>query len=878
MIYHSGSLKEVYQQFGSSENGLSSRQAQKNLEKYGYNELKKEKKASKLKLFFSQFNSFIIYILLAATIISAVLGEWIDAAVIFMIIILNGVFGFIQENKAEKAIEALKRLASLKATVIRDGKTMKINSKDLVPGDVIILETGAKIPADARIIEAVNLKTLESSLTGESVPVRKENKVMKVKTQLADRINMVFSGTVVTNGRGRAVVTGTGMDTQIGKIAGLIQSAKTEMTPLQKKLKSLGKMLGILVIIICFIVFGVGVLRGGEILEMFLASVSLAVAAIPEGLPAVITISLAIGVQKMVGKHALMRKLPSVETLGSTTIICTDKTGTLTKNEMTVRKVFVDNKIIKISGTGYIPEGKLSENPKNNLVFEIGALCNDAKLFFEKHRWDVSGDPTEACLITAAKKAGVKTDYLINKHPRIDEIQFDSKRKRMTTMHKFGNKKLAYVKGGPDVLLGLCTKIIINNKIRKITAADKKRILKINEEFSSEALRVLAFAYRDVTRLGSLKDHKKIEKDLIFVGLQGMIDPPRHEVRNAISKCRTAGIRVVMITGDYKGTAMAIAKELGIEGRAVEGSELDKINLEKEIDSIGICARVNPEHKMKIVNVLQAKGHVVAMTGDGVNDAPALKSADLGIAMGITGTDVAKEASAMILTDDNFSSIVEAVEEGRGIDDNIKKFVNYLLSSNMGEVLVIFIAMLIGFQFGGKIIIPLTAVQILWMNLVTDGLPALALGVDPIAKGIMQRPPRKSNAHIISKNMVWSIFLTGAMLCFFTLILFHKGLSSGPAKAQTMAFSALVVFQIIRVYMVRSQYKTGLFSNRWLWGAIAVSLMLQFFAVYVNPINMFGTVALSITDWGYIVGSGVLMLAIGTIFSPIIRKATHEMD
>ncbi|MFH1212358.1 MAG: calcium-translocating P-type ATPase, SERCA-type [Candidatus Woesearchaeota archaeon] len=876
---HSLSLKQVFQNLACSEQGLSEAEAKERLQRHGFNELKREKKTSKLKIFFSQFNSFIIYILLAATIISAVLGETIDAIVIFIIVILNGVFGFIQENKAEKAIEALKKMASLQATVIRDGRTIKIDSKDLVPGDIIVLETGVKIPADARIIEAINLQTLEGSLTGESTPVRKEETVVKEKTPLGDRINMLFSGTIITNGRGKAVVTETGMKTEIGKIAHFIESAKTDITPLQKKIKSLGKVLGFLVLIICVIIFITGLARGGELLDMFLAAVSLAVAAIPEGLPVVITIALAIGVQKMVKRHALMRKLPSVETLGSTTVICTDKTGTLTKNEMTVKKIFIDNTTILASGTGYSPEGRLSENPKSDMIFRIGSLCNDAKLFFDEHKWNIAGDPTEACLLTAAKKAGLNTDELAARCPRIDEIQFDSKRKRMTTIHKVGSSRFAYMKGAPDVILGLCSYILINGKARKLTKQDRENIMKTNDEFSSEALRVLGFAYRDVSKLDmkSEQSRKNIEKDFIFVGLQGMIDPPRTEVRAAIERCKTAGIKVVMITGDYKGTAVAIAKELGIEGRAVEGSDLENIDLDKEIESIGVFARVNPEHKMMIVDALQKKGHIVAMTGDGVNDAPALKSADLGIAMGITGTDVAKEASAMILTDDNFSSIVDAVEEGRNIYLNIRKFVSYLLSCNMGEVLVLFIAMLVSFGGETTVLLPLIPVQILWVNLVTDGLPALALGVDPPHEKIMHQKPRNPKEHIISKGIAVDVIIIGLITAVATLFLFKIGLPD-VMRARTLAMTMLVVIELfVAISIIRSEYdmeswRKELLSNKYLLLAIAGSIILQILLIYTPANKIFQIVPIGIMDWLLIAIVAVASYIVGRVLTAMVRS------
>ncbi|MEK6921447.1 MAG: HAD-IC family P-type ATPase, partial [Nanoarchaeota archaeon] len=639
------------------------------LKQYGYNELKEAKKINPIIIFLRQFKSLLVYILLAAVIISFFLKEYVDAYVVLGILLFNAIFGFIQEYRAEKSIAALKKLASLKAKVIREGATHEIDARELVPGDILLLEEGDKIPADARVLETIHLKTLESALTGESNPVEKETDKLGNNLgdnfALGDQKNMVFAGTIITNGRGKAVVTGTGMQSQIGKIAKLIEEAEETLTPLQKNLDKVGKMLGIGTILVCLLIFILAVFKGEALLPAFLAAVALAVAAVPEGLPAVITITLAVGVQRMIKKNALIRKLPSVETLGCTTVICTDKTGTLTKNEMTVRQLYVNGKAVEVSGTGYKTEGHFfihgqKIDPKEvSLLLKIGALNNNANLDGEK----VIGDPTEGCLLVSAVKAGIVRERLQQEEPRVEEIVFDSQRKCMSTIHKetHGKRFLLYTKGAPDIVLTLCAKISMNGKVRTLTAKDKQAILEANHNFSSCALRVLAFAYKEISVKKSGQREQTFsdadEKELIFVGLQGMIDPPRQEVKEAIRRCNDAGIRVVMITGDHATTAKAIGAELGLGTRVMEGQELEKReHLDDIVDTIDIYARVNPEHKLKIVDALQKKGHGVAMTGDGVNDAPALKKADIGIAMGITGTDVSKEASAMILTDDNFTS------------------------------------------------------------------------------------------------------------------------------------------------------------------------------------------------------------------------------
>ncbi|MBT3450517.1 calcium-translocating P-type ATPase, SERCA-type [archaeon] len=868
-MYFDQDVGQIYKDLNSTEAGLKTAQVARKFSKYGYNELKSGKKVSPLKIFLEQFNSPLVWILILALFISIFLHETLDAIVIGLIIVVNASLGFIQEYRAEKSIEALKKMSSLKAKVIRNGKEIKIDSKYLVPGDIIVLETGDKIPADARLIEVHSLKTQEGPLTGESQPITKSSDALKKDTPLADQINMVFSGTVVSEGRAKAVVTYIGMQTEIGKIAKLIEEAHDSYTPLQKKLRELGTFLTIAVVIVATVVFLAGLLTGKEATAMFLTAIALAVAAIPEGLPAVITVSLALGVQKMIKKNVLVRKLPSVETLGSVNVICTDKTGTLTHNQMTVTKIWANEMFYDVEGSGYSAKGSFNVNKKLanpldlHLLLNCGMLCNDAELGKEKSNGqrDLIGDPTEAALVVSAEKAGFNSKILNKDYQRIDEIPFTSDRKLMTTVHKNNNVKknkgiVSFTKGAPDILINKCNRILIEGKVYRLNRAKKKEILKINESYAKQALRVLGLAYND-----EYSKRINAEKDMIFLGLQAMIDPPREEVKDSIQKCVDAGIRVIMITGDQITTAQAIAKQLGIKGNAMSGTELDKVkNLKKILKDHSIFARVRPEHKLEIVKVLQKEGFVVAMTGDGVNDAPALKKADIGVAMGLSGTDVAKEASDMILTDDNFTSIVNAVEEGRGIFDNIRKFVNYLLSSNLGEIVVILLASLFGMP------LPLTAIQILWVNLITDGLPATALSIDPHEKDIMKRKPRNAKESILSKELMWDIIIVGTLIGIGTLILFWLYLGSGLEKAQTIAFNALVLFEVARLQMIRSRYNLGIFSNTWLVLAVVASLILQMIVVY-SPLNViFGVVPLELTDWLMISSFAVGLYLINKVY------------
>ena len=870
---HSKTIQQVLKELKTADKGLSQSEAEQRLKQYGLNEIKEAKKVSPLKIFLEQFNSVVVWILIAATIISALLKEYVDATVILIILVMIAVLGFVQEYRAERAIEALKKLASLQATVMRDGQKKEIDAKQLVPGDIIMLETGDKVPADARLIEVFNLQTQEAALTGESRPVSKSTKELPEKISVADRKNMVFSGTIVVSGRAKAIVAATGMGTEIGKIATLIQEVKPEPTPLQKKMDQLGRWLGAVTIAIAVIVFIAGVLvHKASVLEMLIISVSLAVAAIPEGLPAVIVISLALGTQRMLKRNALVRRLPSVETLGSTDTICTDKTGTLTVNEMTVKKLFVNAKIIDVTGAGYETKGQFLYKGKPagvdeiELLLRIGALNNNAELKDS----NLIGDPTEGALIVSAAKAGLVKEELEIECPRIDEIEFTSERKMMTTIHTHHGEKVAYIKGAPEVILKLCNYVYINGKAKRLTEQEKKEILEVNKEFADEALRVLGFAYK------TLVDTQP-EKNLIFVGLQAMIDPPREEVKAAIEKCKKAGIKVIMITGDHEITAKAVANEIGLVGKAITGQYIDEIkNLEDLVEDIAIFARVNPEHKLKIIDALKKKGHIVAMTGDGVNDAPALKKADIGIAMGITGTDVSKEASAMILTDDNFASIVNAVEEGRGTYDNIRKYFGFLISGNIGEVLVIFLGIVFGLP------LPLTATQILLINLVTDGLPAIALSADPFEPNAMSRKPRKQNEAIYKGLNAFIVYypiaLTTVALSVFSWFYFHKG---NLLQAQTATFLTISMFELYQAFACRSTIypavKVGLFKNKYLVSAVLGSFAIIAASIFIPSFGRF----LDMVSIGF--GEFIFIVVVSSVGAIIIElskyfKSKEAMD
>lgn len=873
--WHTEKLDKIYKELKSSEAGLTKHEAEARLRFYGRNTLDEQKKYSWLLILSSQFASAMVLVLVGAMLISFFMGHNLDACIIGGIIVINAVFGFIQEYKAERSIEALKKLAAPSARAIRDGKEVTISAEELVPGDVILLEAGNVIPADARLIEVVNLQMDEAVLTGESRPTA------KLIGESEHKYNLVYSGTSVLNGHALAIVFATGMATEFGRIAKLVATTKDDGTPLQGKLAVAAKYIGLFVTGICGVIFLVGVLQGTKLFDMFLNSVALAVAAVPEGLPAVVTITLAIGMKAMAKRKAIVRRLPVTETLGSATVICSDKTGTLTKNEMTVTQLFSDGKIIEVTGSGYDTSGKFIYNDKNydvtksktfTKLFEIADLCNTTKI--EKGK--VIGDPTEAALIVAARKAKID---LHGQYKQVGEISFNSERKMMTTVHRTNRYIVASVKGATEIILKRCTHILMNGVVRKITSSDREKILLIKHEMSQNALRVLALAYRQLREEDTKKiTSEHIEKELVFVGLAGMIDPPRPEVHKAIAVCKQAGIKIIMVTGDDRDTALAVAKNTGLYdgGEIVLGDAVDKMSareLEKLVEDVTIFARATSEHKIRIVEALRKNGHVIAMTGDGVNDAPALKAADIGVAMGIKGTDVAKGASDIVLEDDNFATIVSAVEEGRTIYDNIRKFILFLLSSNFGEVLVIFMASLLGFP------LPLIAVQLLLGNLLTDGFPALALGVDPPAQDLMSQKPRSPKLNIIDKVMIRKTILVGLTMCIGTLILFKLALSAShsEAYARTVALTVLVGYQMVNVFNVRSNTQS-VFKNAmpspWLIVAIASSMAVQLAVNYLPFLqNLFSTAAISV-GWLALCGAVAMSsLAVIEVEKLIVRNS-----
>jgi len=892
--------KEVLKSLGSDDKtGLSEEEARIRLEKFGPNELSRIESISPWRIFLSQFKDVLIIILIIAAVISGAIAiiqgtmeEWFDAIVIMVIVFLNAIFGFVQEYKAEKTLQALKQMAAPRVRVIRDGKEREIPARELVPGDIILLGAGDKISADGRLIEAVNLKVNEAPLTGESVPVSKRaDDILDKGAYLSERANMVFAGCTVEYGRGRAVVTETGMSTALGKIAEMVQD-EGELTPLQRKLGVLGKQLGMAVLLIAAIVFGAGLAQGVDILEMFLTAVSLAVAAIPEGLPAVVTISLALGVQRMVKRNALIRRLPAVESLGSATVICTDKTGTLTKGEMNVREIFT-GRTVYVSGEGYEPEGEFTMNggeidplqdKQLRWLLTAGVLCNDAKLVREDSRWMVAGDPTEGTLLVTARKAGMDEASLRERASRIFEIPFDSNKKRMITVNELDGKLYLFAKGAAESIIPLCDRICIDGEVRPLTEAERKLIMEKNGEMAGRALRVLAIAMREVPE-GEELSEESLERDLILLGLVGMIDSPRKEAIEAIKLCRRAGIKVKMITGDHALTAKAIAHEMGIDDRenapVLTGSDLERMSVEElseKVKDVNVFARVSPEHKMKIVEALKSNGEIVAMTGDGVNDAPALKKADIGVAMGITGTDVSKEASEMVLLDDNFASIVYAAEEGRGIYDNIRKFVSFLLTCNAGEVATMFFATLIFVDPG---MLPfLLPIQILWINLVTDGLPALALGIEPTDPDVMKKPPRNPAESPITRSMMHRILVMGLVMAAGTLLSFYMeyAVTENVTRARTVAFCTLVMFQLFYVFSVRSErrniWEVGIRSNMNLLYAVIVSFILQLAVIYLPVMNtVFRTEPLGLEEWLISLPISLSAFAISEIWK-VVRKDT----
>jgi len=866
--------------------GLSSREAEKRL-RDGLNKIDQEKRGSPLKKFIGQFTDTMVLVLLAATVVSGLLGEMVDAVTILAIVIVNAVLGFIQEYRAERSLEVIKKMSSPVATVIRDGRKQKIMAEKLVPGDVVVLETGDRVPADLRLIETYSLEIEESALTGESVPVNKTaDVILPVNIPLAEMANRAFMGTVVTRGRGNGVVVATGMKTVMGEIAFMMKVSRPEPTPLQAKLDQLGNTLIVLCIGVCIFVSILGIVRGEPPLSMFMAGVSLAVAAIPEGLPAVVTVVLALGVQRMARRNAVVRKLSAVETLGCTTIICSDKTGTLTQNQMTVKRIATWEQEATITGEGYSLEGRFMAGQRvldalaNNavsLLIKCAYHCNHAEIDLENREQVLYGDPTEGALLVMALKAGYKGSRDV-----VREVPFDSERKLMTVVVAGDNGFRVYVKGALDVLLDRCSRIARQAGTAVLTDEVRKRFLGLQQEWAQEAYRVLAFAYKDLSEAElEVSDDAALENDLILLGVAGMVDPPRPQARTSVSRCLRAGIIPVMITGDYPATALAVAKSVGIttKERVIAGSEIDQLT-DKELvncaETVRVFARVSPQHKFRIVKALKKAGHVVAMTGDGVNDAPAVKEADIGIAMGINGTEITKEASCMVLADDDFSTIEAAVYEGRAIYDNIRKFVRYLLGCNVGEVLTMFLAAVLGMP------LPLLPIQILWVNLVTDGLPAMALGVEPPEPGVMKRKPRPKNESLFARGLGLGILGRGLFISLTTLVIFTVGIVCGKlagqvdlALARTMAFTYLVAAQLFYVLECRSEqftpFEIGFFGNKFLIAAILSSAMLQGLAVYSHRLQpVFDTVPLCPWQWLMILGlagSKMCYQAVKTVFS-----------
>ena len=888
-IWHAREAEDVLRELETSAvSGLTAEEAARRLERYGHNELVEAARPGFLRLLLNQFNNFIVIVLIVAAVVSALLGDFIEAAAILAIVILNAALGVIQDQRAEAALAALRKLSAPEAQVVRDGHRQAAPARDLVPGDVVLLEAGNYVLADLRLVETANLRVEEAALTGESVPVEKDSRiVLRQDVMLGDRRNTAFMGTLVSYGRGRGVVVSTGMHTQLGLIAKMLQSVHQEETPLQRRLDQLGKFLGWAALAVCGLVFLIGWLRGYDPLEMFIIAVSLAVAAVPEGLAAIVTITLALGMREMIHRHALIRRLASVETLGSTTVICSDKTGTLTQNQMTVTRLWADGTALDVTGQGYDPAGDFRRDgqvidPRNFpavvTALWVAALANDAELERAEGQapsgFRAVGDPTEAALVVAAAKAGTHRPALDLAYPRINEIPFDSSRKRMTTIHairdprpddaspfydrQFHEWEVAASKGAPDVILDLCTRYQrMDDQVAPMTEAVRQSILAANDAMTEKALRVLAVAYRVERDLPVEGGHEVLERDLIFVGLLGMIDPPRAEVMPALAKAQRAGIRSVMITGDFPLTARAIAESIGLlrpGHQVLTGADLqamDEAQLTREVMRTDVFARVSPEHKVRIVDALRANGQIVAMTGDGVNDAPALKSSDIGVAMGITGTDVAKETADMVLTDDNYASIVAAVEQGRVIYANIRKFVYYLLSCNLAEIAIIFLAILAGLPS------PLTAIQLLWLNLITDGAPALALGVEKGDPDTMDRPPRPVREPVINREMRLGIVVQTIAITSVTLGAYLVGLRAhpdAPEFAETMAFATLSFSELLRAFTARSEryplLRIGLFSNRWMVYAVLSSMLLLVAVIYVPFLRpIFQTVPLGLAQW-----------------------------
>jgi len=886
--WHSKTAQEALSELNVTKTGLTAEEAQKRLATYGPNELKKEKGKSPLKLLVSQFTDILMIILLIATALSIAVGEVTDAVIIIAIVIASAVLGFTQEYRSEKAVEALKKMTAPTASLLRDGKEVRIPAAQLVPGDIILLYTGDKVPADARLLEAFTMKTDEAPLTGESSAVNKTVLELPEQTQLNDRKNMVFTGTVVVYGRGKAVVTTSGMNTEFGKIAQMVQAAPQEQTPLEKRLSGVGKWIGILALVVAVSVGVIGiVVEQRDPIVMLLWAVSLAVAAVPEALPAIVTGALAIGMYRMAKVSAIVKRLPAVETLGSTSVICSDKTGTMTKGEMTVRRIYVNEQAVKVTGIGYAPEGEFQVEDKKvipdenlKMLLKVAVLCNDSGLEQDSQsgKWIVKGDPTEGALVVAAEKAGIRKEELDIEEPRTFEVPFSSERKRMTTIHTAAGKRIAYMKGAPEMVLERCSKILLDGKVQSFTKENQADHFKVTEDLALQALRNLAFAYKELPE-GTGEFREEMEEDFVFVGIMSMIDPPRPEVRDAIAICKKAGIRVVMITGDHKLTAIAVGKELKlleeneVANRVLTGQELEQMTDEQladVVENVAIYARVAPEHKVRIVKAWKQKDQVVAMTGDGVNDAPALKMSDIGIAMGISGTEVTKEAADMVLADDNFASIVKAVREGREIFDNIKKYLAYLLQCNIMEILVMFFAV-VSVPYIARFISPgsdvgliseaaiaLTAVQILWMNLVTDGLPAIALGVDPGDPDLMERKPRRLNESVFSKDVKVYLVAMPSLMSALLLVAFFSHLpwlsEFSLLEARTQLLTAMIAMELVVAISMRSlKYpvlKVGIFKNKWLWYAILSSFALQLVILYVPGLQaLFDVHMPELIDW-----------------------------
>ncbi|MBY6293973.1 HAD-IC family P-type ATPase [Nanohaloarchaea archaeon H01] len=889
MSWHYKEIDEVFSKLDTDKEGIGSEEAEQRQEKYGKNKIEDEDSTSPLKIFVSQFQDFLIYILILAAVLSLGIGflpghspEYTEAGLIFLILAANGVFGFIQDYKAEKSIEALKDLSTPNSTVLRDGEKTEVDSREVVPGDIVFLEQGDAVPADARIIESTNLETDESALTGESSSASKEAGVLDQETSLAERTNMVYMNTSVVKGRAKAVVVETGMDTQVGDIATQIEEAEDRKTPFQKEVDELGKQIGYgvfgLIGLVALIQFA---FTSAGPISVVLVAITLAVAAVPEGLPAVVTLTLALGSKKMLKRDALVRRLPVVESLGSVDVIVTDKTGTLTEDTMTVEKAYFSGEEYDVTGSGLSTEGKFLKDGKNvedeiNPLLECGLHCNNSEKAPETEDKEYFGEPTEIALMVSAAKQG-----LTEKKERKRSIPFSSDRKRMTVVTEDSQ---AYMKGAPEIVLERCNRILIDGEEKELTEERKQEVKEKNSEFASQAMRVLGFAQREVPNEDM--DEEQIESNMVFLGLQGMIDPPREEVKDAVEDCRNAGIRVVMATGDNIETGKAVGEQVGFDSsKALTGNEIEEMSeaeLSEKVEEVEIFARVSPEHKVKILKAHQKNGHNVAMTGDGVNDAPALKNSDVGIAMGQRGTDVAKQSSDMVLQDDNFVTIRDAIAEGRGIFDNIRKFVNYLLSANAGEVMVVFFGIILGtlffpevFTSSGSEALILTPIMLLWINFVTDGLPALALGADPKSDGIMERDPRGKDEPVIDKRMMASITGIGAIMALTGLPIFFSGISSGLIVAQTVLFTFLVMVEMIRIQIIRGGYDQNLLSNKWLAGALAGSILLQLLVLYTPLREYFETASLGYNGW-MLIGGGVAGFY---ILSLVLRKIQeHYFD